>query len=450
MTARSSRPLWPLTAISGLALLGGLSFCLGQARASVPAVGLLVLGVLLGLVALVAPAARPAPAPVRPARAGVVVAGTVMLGGLILLVGVPGAETAGLEMTAAGLASGALLVAPGLLTPLRQLTWGALALGLIAVAVVVLNRVGLGFLAAGDLWLLAASFGAGAGGLLLLADALGASQRQEQPERSAWALINGARGRGRATVWRGVGGALMVFWATGVAVALAAAHAGGHPLLVTLSALGVTIAAVLVIGTPLLVTTVVSRQRLASERTRADERQRIAAHLHDSVLQTLALVQRQAGDPAAVTRLARRQELSLRNWMAGKSELTSGTLAAALAATVIEVEDAAEVSVELSVVGDRPTEPRDEALLSAAREALRNAVRHARGSPASVFAEVTDGLVEVFVSDEGPGFVLADVPETRRGIRDAIIARMQAVGGSAEITAQPGHGTDVLLRLPAA
>jgi signal transduction histidine kinase len=165
------------------------------------------------------------------------------------------------------------------------------------------------------------------------------------------------------------------------------------------------------------------------------------------VLQTLALVQRQANDPIAVARLARRQEHALRAWMAGETELTSETLSAALRAVVAGVEDEQEITVELSIIGDRRLDPAGEALAAAAREALRNAARHAGAVRVFVFAELGAGRAEVFVRDEGGGFELENVPSERRGIRDAIVGRMAGVGGSACVESVPGEGTEVALRI---
>jgi signal transduction histidine kinase len=459
---RASLAIRSAAAISGLALLGGLALALAPRTADAPAFALLALGAVLGLGAAVAAAGRTRveelpvdDAPDRsrwPSRSAAGIAGATMVGGLLLALASHGARTIGLELMLAGLLAYAVLVAPSVASALRRILWPALALVLIVAAVVLIARSGVGPVFPAYVWELILLFGVAAGGLLLLADALGTGQR-EDPERSGWSLITrpgGGRGAARrSVVWRSLAGGLMVLWATGFGIAVAASHVEGNPLLVVLSGLGVVIAAFVVIGTPLLVTAFVSRQRLVAERTREAERTRIAAHLHDSVLQTLALVQRQATDPDAVTRLAHRQELSLRNWMAGESELDPGSLAAALQATVIEVEDATGASIELSMVGDRPTGPRDEALVGATGEALRNAARHARGSPVTVYAEVMADRAEVYVRDEGPGFRPGEVPDTRRGIRDAILARMRAVGGSAEILAEPGHGTEVMLRLPA-
>jgi signal transduction histidine kinase len=202
-----------------------------------------------------------------------------------------------------------------------------------------------------------------------------------------------------------------------------------------------------ILGVPMLIG---SRLRLDRDKVlseREQERRRLAAHLHDSVLQTLALVQRQAHDPASVTRLARRQEHALRAWMAGQAELSSGTLVAALREVVAGVEDEHGVEIELVAIGDRVLDPASETMAAAAREALRNAARHARGARIFVFAEVTSRGADVFVRDEGPGFELEGVVPERRGIRDAIVGRMQSVGGAAVIDSVIGAGTEVALRI---
>jgi signal transduction histidine kinase len=199
--------------------------------------------------------------------------------------------------------------------------------------------------------------------------------------------------------------------------------------------------------TPLLIAGLARADRARADDAREDERRRVAAHLHDSVLQTLALVQRQAHDPAAVSRLARRQEHELRAWMAGEVELGSETLGAALRSAVADVEDDEGALVELTVLGDRRLDRATEALAAAAREALRNAARHAAGSPIFVFCQAGADGAEVFVRDEGPGFDLSTVPTERRGVRDSIVGRMAAVGGSAVVESRAGEGTEIALRI---
>jgi signal transduction histidine kinase/phage shock protein PspC (stress-responsive transcriptional regulator) len=185
-----------------------------------------------------------------------------------------------------------------------------------------------------------------------------------------------------------------------------------------------------------------------SERIRSQERAEMAAHLHDSVLQTLALVQRRADDPAEVAALARRQERELRAWLAGRTAAGGAPrLAAALDAAAAEVETDHGVPVEVVAVGDADLDERGLALVAAAREAMVNAAKFAGGGPIDVYAEAEDGRLQVFVRDRGPGFDPDAVPEDRRGVRESIVARMARHGGSARITAAPGAGTEVELVL---
>ena len=183
-----------------------------------------------------------------------------------------------------------------------------------------------------------------------------------------------------------------------------------------------------------------------AERIRTQERAELAAHLHDSVLQTLALMQKRAEDPREVAALARRQERELRSWLnAGSRREPGASLAAALEAAVAEIEDAHGVPVELVAVGDRRLDERAEALVAATREAVLNAVKFAPEAVISVYAEVQGDRAEVFVRDRGPGFDLAAIPPDRRGLRESVLGRMQRHGGHAEIHTRPGEGTEVEL-----
>jgi two-component sensor histidine kinase len=179
--------------------------------------------------------------------------------------------------------------------------------------------------------------------------------------------------------------------------------------------------------------------------TTARDEQVVAAHLHDSVLQTLALIQRSTSDPARVGQLARQQERSLRQWLAGRDDTSATTLQGALRAAAQDVEDEEPGAViEVVIVGGAPLDAPADAMVRAAREAMRNAVRHA-GSPVRVFLEVEDARRELFVRDTGSGFDLSTVDDARRGVRDSIIGRMEHVGGTATIDSGPS-GTDVILR----
>ncbi len=187
-------------------------------------------------------------------------------------------------------------------------------------------------------------------------------------------------------------------------------------------------------------------RREQAARARADERADIAAHLHDSVLQTLALIQRRADDPAVVGRLARAQERELRSWLYGGPAPGAESLTAAVTEVAHEVEDLHGVPVELVATGDRPLDPNGRALAQAVREALLNAVRHGR-PPIAVYLEVGPGGVEAYVRDHGAGVDLEAVPADRLGIRESVLGRMERHGGTARVRALE-EGTEVALRLP--
>ncbi len=186
-----------------------------------------------------------------------------------------------------------------------------------------------------------------------------------------------------------------------------------------------------------------------NERIRSQERAEVAAHLHDSVLQTLALVQKRADDPRAVATLARRQERELRSWLSGAPEARPDEcLADALRAAAAEIEEAHGVPIEVIAVGDHDLDDRHRALVAAAREALANAVRHSGSDePISLYIEVAGGRTEVFVRDRGQGFDADAIPEDRRGVRESIMGRMARHGGTAAVHSTPGQGTEVELVL---
>jgi len=207
------------------------------------------------------------------------------------------------------------------------------------------------------------------------------------------------------------------------------------------------IAAVVVLGVifaPWIVRLVRSLTHERAERIRSQERAEVAAHLHDSVLQTLAMMQRRAGDPSEVAALARRQERELRAWLADRpAPGQAASLAAALEAVATDVEESHGVPVEVVVVGDRDLDPAHEAVVAAAREAMTNAAKFGGGSPVDVYAESDAGRTQVFVRDRGPGFDAGSIPEDRRGVRESIVGRMERHGGRARITSAPGAGTEV-------
>jgi signal transduction histidine kinase/phage shock protein PspC (stress-responsive transcriptional regulator) len=183
-------------------------------------------------------------------------------------------------------------------------------------------------------------------------------------------------------------------------------------------------------------------------RIRETERAELAAMVHDQVLHTLALIQRNAADSRAVLRLARGQERTLRNWLYKPAWSPSQRFAAAMEAIAGEIEDTFPVTVEVVVVGDHAVDEPIGALTRATREAMVNAARHAKVDTISLYAEVEPGKISVFVRDRGAGFVLDEVEDSRHGVRGSIIGRMARHGGKAEIRSEPGEGTEIRLSLP--
>src|SRR5262249_24266142 len=210
---------------------------------------------------------------------------------------------------------------------------------------------------------------------------------------------------------------------------------------------GAVAGALLLIARPWLWRLPLARRARRSAGARTQERAAVAARVHDSVLQTLALIQRHAAEPRRVAALARRQERELRGWLYADRPLgDDGTsLIAALATAAADVEELHGVRVELASSGDaRPEGP----LVLAAREAMTNAAKFAGVDEIDVYADVGDEEIAIFVRDRGVGFDPAAVPEGRRGIRESIKGRLERAGGTAVVTSAPGSGTEVELRLP--
>lgn len=207
---------------------------------------------------------------------------------------------------------------------------------------------------------------------------------------------------------------------------------------------GAVIGALLLIVAPWLWRLAADR----AERIRLEERAEIAARVHDSVLQTLTLIQRHAGEPKRVASLARRQERELRGWLYGSGPTTGETLAGALGEAAAEIEETYSIRVELASGGDCPADDGVRAVVLAAREAMQNAAKFSGADEVSVYAEAADGQVSVFVRDRGAGFDRSQVPEDRHGLAESIEARMARAGGIATVTSSPGAGTEVELTLP--
>ena len=204
----------------------------------------------------------------------------------------------------------------------------------------------------------------------------------------------------------------------------------------------------LVVG-PWLWRTAQERDAERTRRIRSEERAEVAARVHDSVLQTLALVQREADDPKRVAQLARRQERELRGWLYPEGQLfQEDTLVAAIGNAAAEVEELHGVRVEVASAGNAPLDTDARAVVLAAREAMANAARFSGADEVSVYAEADPETVSVFVRDRGAGFDREAVPAERRGLAESIEGRMTRHGGTATIRSALGEGTEVELTLP--
>lgn len=214
-----------------------------------------------------------------------------------------------------------------------------------------------------------------------------------------------------------------------------------------ITAAALTAAGFMIIFGPWVTSLVRDLNQERRDRIRSDERTEMAAHLHDSVLQTLALIQR-TDDPKRMITLARAQERDLRNWLYDREEGSLIGLRQALQNMASSVEEKHNVPVEVVMVGDMPLNDRNSALVAAAGEATTNAAKHSGTAKVSVFAEVRDDAAEIFVTDQGVGFDPGSIDDDRHGIVDSIVGRMKRQGGETEITSEPGEGTEVRLLLP--
>ena len=271
----------------------------------------------------------------------------------------------------------------------------------------------------------------------------------ENPAQTPWLAAVIAESDRRSFLFRFVGGGVLV--ATGI-IGVVAVYAPAGSLVAVIN--GVLFALVGLLGVGVVVAPLLWRtfSQLRAEREgriREQERAEVAAMIHDQVLHTLALIQRNSTDIKEVQRLARGQERSLRNWLYKPAASPTERFAAALEEAAAEVEDTYAITVETVVVGDTDCDDRVAALVAAAREALVNAARHAGVQTVSLYAEVEPDELSVFIRDRGKGFDMDQVEESRHGVRGSIIGRMDRHGGRAEIRSEHGDGTEVRLILPA-
>lgn len=320
-----------------------------------------------------------------------------------------------------------------------------------AIGVVVLALVGAGVLGSlldgrlGDLALPAVVIGAGAVLLWRELDTSGA--------RGALGLPVGA---GMRTWARVIGGAVLIV--VGLAV-MVVARVDFDSLRSSLFAVVATLVGAALLTVPLWMRLWRSLEAERAARIRTDARDEIASHLHDSVLQTLALIQKQSDDPVAVGRLARSQERELRHYLFDTPTEGYRSLVQAISTVAAEVEDQYAITVRVVSVGDlqlpdpASTAGREEqrtvtALVGAAREALVNVAKHAEVTEANLYIEVSDERVEVFVRDRGVGFDPDSVADDRQGVARSIKARLERRGGTATVKSTPARGTEVVLAVP--
>jgi len=271
-----------------------------------------------------------------------------------------------------------------------------------------------------------------------------ASLRGLRASDAPWAWLASLTAQGTTVLALGLGAAAVA--GAVVMTAMALPFGDGAVVGRTLGVLGLVLVALAALAAPWVLRVRRTLARARELKLISDARADMAAHLHDGVLQTLALIQKTAHDPREVTRLARRQERELRAWLYG-GEVPQATLRGALTEACQEVEDTFPVTVELVAVGDADLTPRLGELVKAAREALVNSAKHSGAGAVDVFAEVDGDRVEVFVRDRGAGFEPAQVPEGRLGIERSIMERMHRHGGTARLRSAPGTGTEVTLEM---
>jgi signal transduction histidine kinase len=326
--------------------------------------------------------------------------------------------------------------------------WRGIVLALSLVPLVVLT-VALGT-ALGIGWVsgLAVPVGIGAGGAILLWRNVGSEER-----RMVAPLVRpldrlGLTGRGswRTLLVRAFVGLVLV---GGGAYLLSSNHATLRPL----EGVGLVVAGAVVVFGPWWLRVARDLVDERQGRALAEERADMAARLHDSVLQTLALIQRRSDQPGQVVKLARAQERELRSWLfdgraPGGAEDDDVMLSEAVHRIEREVEDLHEVAVDAVVVGDCGLDDELRSLVAAGREATVNAAKWSGAPVVSLFVEVEPDEVSMFVRDKGVGFDLENVGPDRRGVAQSILARVERHGGRAEVRSAPGDGTEVGLHMP--
>lgn len=329
--------------------------------------------------------------------------------------------------------------------PLRLIPFALVGAGLIA-AVTIFNQQDPFSMIAG--WLVAL-IAVGAG--IIWHQSQRASTPANDADGRSWlTTITSIRGRRDYLLRFLAGGFLVVAGVIGLLVVYSPGRVsvGWADLWKSIAFSIIAVAGVGLVAAPLLWRTLTALRSEREGRIREQERAELAAMVHDQVLHTLALIQRNAADKDVVQRLARGQERSLRNWLYQPTGSPTEQFAAALEQAAAEIEDTYGIAVETVIVGDRLVDERVAAIVAASREAMVNAARHAGVKTISLYAEAEPSQLSVFVRDRGAGFDIDAVEEARHGVRGSIIGRMARHGGEAEIRSAMGEGTEVRLTLP--
>jgi signal transduction histidine kinase len=325
------------------------------------------------------------------------------------------------------------------------LPFAAIGLGVILLQTLVFGDNGV----TGTVGWLIAIIAVGAGVIWHQSDPTRRGHWADQASQMPWLAAVVAESDRRSFLVRFIGGGVLIaVGVIGVVAVLTPTGNLGSVLNSVIFAL-VGLVGVGVVVAPLLWRTFSQLRAEREGRIREQERAEVAAMIHDQVLHTLALIQRNSADIKEVQRLARGQERSLRNWLYKPTASPTDRFAAAIEQAAAEVEDTYAISVETVVVGDTDCDERIAALVAAAREALVNAARHAGVDTVSLYAEVEEDELSVFVRDRGAGFDMDQIEDSRHGVRGSIIGRMGRHGGRAKIKSAPGDGTEVRLTLPA-
>ncbi|MGD1014123.1 MAG: PspC domain-containing protein [Acidimicrobiales bacterium] len=284
----------------------------------------------------------------------------------------------------------------------------------------------------------------------------GASEDERENLRQVSSNLSKTR-VGRTDGWRAVAlrtgfGVIFVIWGISLMSRVSGEHGAAAYVLAGASAL---VLGLFALFAPWWIRSIQDLSMERRARVRAQDRADMAAHVHDSVMQTLSLIQRSANDPVEVTRLARQQERDLRSWLAnpetfGAHSSTARTLSQAILDVESEIEDNYDISVDAVLVGDIPLDDATLALVAACREAALNAAKWSGARDVAIYVEVEAKQVSLFVRDRGSGFDPAAVAPDRQGIAGSIIERMRRHGGTATVSSSIGAGTEVELRLPRA